>query len=185
MRTTQSHLLNIFFNSTVKPDPPQNVTIESKTSRTITISWTSGFDGNSEITSYTVEISDNGLNFSDVKCQGWSNDSCTVSGLDTNATLEGLLPYTTYFLRVFAVNKVDQSDASSEVHVVTDEEGTSLFYYLCEVTVDEIFVLRLSRVSIGGQILLLVKEGCRNFLLANKYHSKDKILKEMTRRYRI
>ena len=180
----QSHLLNIV-NSTVKPDPPQNVTIESQTSRTITISWKSGFDGNSEITSYTVEISDNGLNFSEANCQGWPNNSCTVSGLDTNATLEGLLPYTTYFLRVFAVNKVGQSDASSEVHEVTDEEGTSLFYYLCKVTVDEIFVLRLSRVSIGGQILLLVKEGCRNFLLANKYHSKEKILKEMTRRYRI
>ena len=74
-----------------------------------------------------MEISDNGLNFSDVNCQGWSNDSCTVSGLDTNATLEGLRPYTMYFLTVFADNKVGQSDASSEVYVVTDEEGTSLF----------------------------------------------------------
>ena len=132
------------------------MTIESKTSRTITISWTSGFSGNSEITSFIVEISDNGLNFSVANCQGWSNNSCNVSGLYTNATLEGLLPYTTYFLMVFAVNKVGQSDASSEVHVVTDEEGTSLFYYLCEVTVDEIFVLRLSRVTIS-LILLLVK----------------------------
>ena len=129
----QSHLLNIFVDSTVKPDPPQDVTIESQTSRTITISWKSGFDGNSEITSYTVEISDNGLNFSDANCQGWSNNSCTVSGLDTNATLEGLGPYTMYFIRVFADNKVGRSDASSVVETVTDEEGTSLFYYLCEL----------------------------------------------------
>ena len=137
----QSYLLNIVNStvksdpppSTVKPDPPQNVTIESKTSRTITISWKSGYDGNSEITSYTVEISDNGLNFSDANCQGWPNNSCNVSGLYTNATLEGLRPYTTYFIRVFADNKVGRSDASSVVETVTDEEGTSLFYYLCEV----------------------------------------------------
>ena len=123
----QSHLLNIFVDSTVKPDPPQDVTIESQTSRTITISWKSGFDGNSEITFYTVEISDNGLNFSDANCQGWSNNWCTVSGLDTNATLEGLRPYTTYFIRVLAANRVGQSNASSELKTVTDEEGTSLF----------------------------------------------------------
>ena len=123
----QSHLLNIFVNSTVKPEPPQNVTIESKTFRTITISWKSGFDGNSEITSYTVEISDNGLNFGDANCQGWPNNSCNVSGLYTNATLEGLSPNTTYFIRVLAANRVGQSNASSVVKTVTDEEGTSLF----------------------------------------------------------
>ena len=103
------------------------MTIESQTSRTIAISWKSGFDGNSEITSYTVEISDNGLNFSDANCQGWPNNSCNVSGLDTNATLEGLRPYTTYFIRVFADNKVGRSDASSVVETGTDEEGTSFF----------------------------------------------------------
>ena len=103
--------------------------IESKTSRTITISWKPGFNGNSEIISYTVKISDNGLNFSEANCQGWSNSSCTVSSLDTNATLEGLRPFTKYFLKVYADNKVGQSDASAEVKTVTDEEGTSLFFF--------------------------------------------------------
>lgn len=103
------------------------MTIKSKTFRTITITWKSGFDGNSEITSYTVEIRDNGLNFSDANCHGWSNNSCNVSGLYTNAILEGLSPNTTYFIRVFAHNNVGRSDPSSEVKTVTDEEGTPLF----------------------------------------------------------
>ena len=46
-----------------------------------------------------------------------------------------------------------------------------------------LFFVGLSRVNNDQMCLGL--EGCRNFLLANKYHSKDKILIEMTRRYRI
>ena len=130
------------------------MTIESKTSRTITVSWKPGFNGNSKIISHNVTISDNGSSFSDANCQGWSNGSCTVSGLDTNATLEGLRPFTMYFLRVYAVNKVGQSDASSVVDTVTDEEGKSLFYYLGEVSISEMFLLRLLRVTID-QIMLL------------------------------
>ena len=100
------------------------MTIESKTSRTITISWISGFDGNSEISSYTVEISEDNQNFGDGYCQGLSNSSCRVSGLITKATLEGLHPGLMYYLRVFANNTVGQSEASSVVNETTDEEGT-------------------------------------------------------------
>ena len=132
------------------------MSIESKTSRTITVSWKPGFNGNSEIISYTVKISDNGLNFSEANCQGLSNSSCTVSGLDTNATLEGLRPFTKYFLKVYADNKVGQSDASSEVKTVTDEEGKSLvYYYYCKQDkTNEMFVFRFLRITID-QIMLL------------------------------
>ncbi|XP_068726145.1 protein sidekick-1-like [Montipora capricornis] len=106
----------------VKPDPPKSVIIASKTSRTITISWKSGFDGNSEVSSYTVEISEDNQNFRDGYCQGLSNSSCRVLGLITNATLEGLHPGRLYYVRVFANNKVGQSEASSIVNATTDEE---------------------------------------------------------------
>ncbi|XP_068726160.1 phosphatidylinositol phosphatase PTPRQ-like [Montipora capricornis] len=136
----------------IKPDPPRNVTIESKTSRTITISWIPGFDGNSEISSYTVEISEDNQNFGDGYCQGLSNSSCRVSGLITNATLEGLHPGRKYYLRVFANNTVGQSEASSVVNETTDEEvpsappnflqgyntsSTSIFVSWGEVPVDD------------------------------------------------
>ena len=116
--------INNFYNSTVKPDPPQSVMITSKTSRTIAISWKSGFDGNSEISSYTVEISEDNLNFGDGYCQGLSNSSCRLSGKITNASLEGLHPGRMYYFRVFANNTVGQSEASSIINATTDEEGT-------------------------------------------------------------
>ena len=113
----------MMFNFAVEPDPP-HVRIISTTSRTLAISWTAGFNGNSEITSYTVKISEDDQTFSDVNCQGLSNSSCVVSGLSTNATLEGLRPATMYYLKVFANNSIGQSDASSVVNATTDEEGT-------------------------------------------------------------
>ncbi|XP_068677575.1 receptor-type tyrosine-protein phosphatase delta-like isoform X2 [Montipora foliosa] len=105
----------------VKPDPP-HVRIISTTSRTLAISWTAGFNGNSEITSYIVKISEDNQTFSDVNCQGLSNSTCVVSGNSTNATLEGLHPATMYYLKVFAINSIGQSDASSVVNATTDEE---------------------------------------------------------------
>ena len=132
----------IILNSTVKPDPPQSVIIASKTSRTITISWKSGFDGNSEISSYTVEISEDNQNFSDGYCQGLSNSSCRVSGLITNATLEGLHPGRMYYVRVFANNKVGQSEASSIVNATTDEEGT------CKPSCNNIFMFQRTIVGL-------------------------------------
>ncbi|XP_068728210.1 receptor-type tyrosine-protein phosphatase delta-like [Montipora capricornis] len=105
----------------VKPDPP-HVRIISTTSRTLAISWTAGFNGNSEITSYIVKISEDNQTFSDVNCQGLSNSACVVSGNSTNATLEGLHPATMYYLKVFAINSIGQSDASSVVNATTDEE---------------------------------------------------------------
>ncbi|XP_068677578.1 phosphatidylinositol phosphatase PTPRQ-like isoform X2 [Montipora foliosa] len=124
-------IIKTFVNSSdtiairVKPDPPQSVMITSKTSRTIAISWNSGFDGNSQISSYTVEISEDNQNFGDGYCQGLSNSSCRVSGQITNATLEGLHPGRMYYLRVFANNAVGQSGASSLVNATTDEEVPS------------------------------------------------------------
>ena len=105
------------------PDPPQNVLVDSKGSRAIHISWTAGFDGNSEIFNYTVEISEDNQTFRDGKCQGLSNGTCVVSGSSTSASLEGLFPWTTYYIRVFATNKVGSGPRSSVVDTTTDEEG--------------------------------------------------------------
>ena len=113
------------FNSAVAPDPPFNVTVDSKSSRVVNISWMAGFDGNSAILNYTVKISEDNQNFRNTVCQGsLSNSACVLSNSFTSASLENLLPWTTYYIRVFARNLIGTSTGSSVVNTTTDEEGT-------------------------------------------------------------
>ena len=109
---------------TVVPNPPQNVTVVSQSSRVVTISWKPGFDGNSDILNYTVKISTDNQTFKPATCQGLSNSTCVVSSSFTSASLTGLHPGRSYYIRVIATNKVGPSAASSVVNTTTDEEGT-------------------------------------------------------------
>ena len=71
-----------------------------------------------------MNISQDNQTFEDVSCQGSFNDSsCTVPGVVTSVTLKGLHPFTMYYLRVVAVNKIGQSESSEVVNTTTDEEG--------------------------------------------------------------
>ena len=99
-----------------------NVAVDSKTSRVMNISWIAGFDGNSAIQNYTVKISQDNQVFRDAACQGSTlNSSCVVTS--ATASLKNLLPWTTYYFKVFARNIVGISDGSSIVNTTTDEEG--------------------------------------------------------------
>jgi len=106
----------------VKPKAPLNVSVDSKSSREVNISWIAGFDGNSAIQDYTVKRSLDNVTFVDAVCQGsLSNSSCVVSS--TSASFRNLLPWTTYYFKVFARNIVGISHGSPVVHTTTDEEG--------------------------------------------------------------
>ena len=108
--------------------------VVSKSSRVVNISWTAGFDGNSAITNYKIEISAHDqTSFRDVLCQGsLSRSSCVISSSFTRASLNGLLPWTTYFVRVFARNVVGSSVSSSLLNVTTNEEGKKDSNLICE-----------------------------------------------------
>ena len=109
-------------NSTVEPNPPMNVAVVSKSSRVVNISWIAGFDGNSAIQNYTVKRSLDNEEFVDAVCQGsLSDSSCVVSS--TSASFGNLLPWTTYYFKVFARSIVGISDGSPVVNSTTDEEG--------------------------------------------------------------
>lgn len=109
------------------PNLPENVTVISKTSRVVTISWTRGFNGNSDILNYTVEISTDNQTFGEVTCQRLSSSGCVASSCSlTRVSIEGLHPGRTYYIRVFATNKVGSSTTSSVITTTTDEEGTTM-----------------------------------------------------------
>ena len=95
----------------------------SKSSRVVNITWTPGFNGNSDILNYIVEISTDNQTFGEVTCQGLSSSGCVVSSSFTSASLEGLHPGRTYYIKVFASNKVGTSTDSSVIATITDEEG--------------------------------------------------------------
>lgn len=116
--------LYFLFNPTARPNPPHNLLISNTASRTLTVSWSAGFNGNSEITLYKVNITQDNITLEDVSCQGsFIDSSCTVPGVVTSVTLKDLHPFTTYYLRVLAVNIIGQSEASEVVKATTGEEG--------------------------------------------------------------
>ena len=124
-------ITEVLFNSTVVPDPPHTLTVDFKGSRVVNISWKAGFYGNSAIKNYTVEISQYNQIFKGVICQGsLSSSACVVSSSSTNASLTGLLPWTTYNIRVFATNAIGKSNSSQILSVTTDEEGTCMLLTL-------------------------------------------------------
>ena len=125
-------ITEVLFNSTVVPDPPHTLMVDFNDSRVVNISWTAGFDGKSPIENYTVEISQYNQIFKSVVCQGsLSSSACVVSSSSTNTSLTGLLPWTTYNIRVFATNAIGKSNSSQILIVTTDEEGTCMLFNLC------------------------------------------------------
>ena len=133
-------ILDVFFflfNPTEVPDPPHSLTIDSKSSRVVIISWTADLYGIRASENYTVEISQYNQNFMDAVCQGsLSSNACVVSSYATKASLTGLLPWTTYNIRVFATNEIGKSNSSHILTVTTDEEGKCMLFtsaFLCRV----------------------------------------------------
>ena len=121
----------MYFLFVVVPSPPENVTVISKTSRVVNVSWTPGSNGNSDILNYTVEISTDNQGFAEARCSGLSSSGCVVSSSFTSASLVDLHPGKTYDIRVFANNKVGSSAASLVISTTTDEEGILVTLIFC------------------------------------------------------
>ncbi|XP_077560152.1 cell adhesion molecule Dscam1-like isoform X2 [Haemaphysalis longicornis] len=95
------------------PDPPGDVDVREVGSRTARVTWSSPFTGNSPITQYVVHWK---------TVDGLWQDTMSVSGLETKATVRGLLPTITYQLRVRADNVLGISDYSTTVEFTTSKE---------------------------------------------------------------
>ncbi|KAG8200003.1 hypothetical protein JTE90_006241 [Oedothorax gibbosus] len=99
------------------PSPPLEVSVKEKSSRTVTLSWSPTFSGNSPVTRYIVQMGNSSKegSYSQLK-------QIVVSGSEISAVVRGLIPATSYQFRILAENALGMSEHSEVTTVVTDEE---------------------------------------------------------------
>ena len=98
------------------PEPPLNISLASKSSQTIALSWMRGYDGNDLIKHFIIEYKDS---------KTLETKNLSVFGNSSTGVLRGLHPSTEYSVVMFAVNSVDRSKPSKELKFFTEEESPS------------------------------------------------------------
>uniref|UniRef100_A0A8C4QDT7 Contactin 1 n=1 Tax=Eptatretus burgeri TaxID=7764 RepID=A0A8C4QDT7_EPTBU len=89
------------------PDPPENVTIDSITSSSATISWQPGSNNHSPVMKYTVQArSDIRPNWTEVDMDN------IIEGDSSQVTIDNLKPWLEYQFRVKATNVLGMGEAS-------------------------------------------------------------------------
>ncbi|XP_076339611.1 cell adhesion molecule Dscam1-like isoform X2 [Tachypleus tridentatus] len=98
------------------PDPPKDLRVKDKTSRSVSIVWTPPFNGNSPITKYLLEVKST----SDF----WNEDRniIAIEASRTQYTIQDLQPLSSYKIRMRTSNTLGVSDYSDIIMVITDEE---------------------------------------------------------------
>ncbi|GFG29264.1 hypothetical protein Cfor_07941 [Coptotermes formosanus] len=101
------------------PEMPKNIRVNDQQSRSLQLSWTQPYAGNSAITNYIIQYK----LVSDV----WQAQpsKLTVPGTQTTATIQNLNPASSYHLRIMAENRLGLSDPSEVIQVTTQEEVPS------------------------------------------------------------
>ena len=115
-----SSKLTTLFAVSEPPEPPSAVFVTEVTSRSVTVSWSPAYDGNTPILGYMIQYRDR---------LSWhhklSGHNLTVPGTATEATLTGLEPYTEYQVEVFSRNSVGVGSPSKQLLATTSQEAPS------------------------------------------------------------
>ncbi|XP_067138815.1 cell adhesion molecule Dscam1-like isoform X2 [Centruroides vittatus] len=98
------------------PDSPQDFKVLETSSRSVKLTWTAPFSGNSPITHYIIQYKD------DTGKWHGKMPNVTVSGTESTATVQGLKPAKIYYFRMFAENRLGKSDTSRIIETRTQEE---------------------------------------------------------------
>jgi Down syndrome cell adhesion molecule-like protein 1 len=99
------------------PEAPYGIKVLDKSGRTIQLSWSKPYDGNSPLTKYLIEFK---------RSRGtWEQDidRVIVPGDTTEAQVQKLAPATTYNIRIVAENVIGTSHESEIVTIITAEEA--------------------------------------------------------------
>nr|XP_053626611.1 cell adhesion molecule Dscam2-like isoform X3 [Cherax quadricarinatus] len=101
------------------PEQPNSLKVLDKSGRSVELSWTPPYNGNSPITRYIVEYK--------LSRRNWDSDGerMMVPGDQNMAAVLDLRPATTYHLRIVARNEIGDSDPSDTVTIITAEEAPS------------------------------------------------------------
>lgn len=100
------------------PEAPKNLRINSQQSRSLQLTWSQPYAGNSQIEEYHVQYKSAG--------DSWQQlDRIVVAGTQTMVNIQNLHPATAYHIRISAENKIGASDFSETVQVTTLEEVPS------------------------------------------------------------
>nr|ACC65888.1 Down syndrome cell adhesion molecule isoform [Daphnia pulex] len=99
------------------PEVPFGVKVLDKSGRSVQLSWSAPYDGNSPLTRYLIEYK--------ISKGDWQADidRVLVPGQQTVAGVYNLVPATTYHFRLVAENDVGSSDPSETVTIITAEEA--------------------------------------------------------------
>ncbi|XP_055948841.1 cell adhesion molecule Dscam2-like isoform X4 [Argiope bruennichi] len=100
------------------PDRPASVDVTTKGSRSISITWSAPYSGNSLILKYIIE-------YKSAKEPWTLAKTIAIDSSDIMHTIQGLVPHTTYHIRVKAENAVGSGDFSEPITVLTDGEAPS------------------------------------------------------------
>lgn len=104
---------------TEKPDAPSKASIVKVESRSIAVTWSAPYSGNSPILHYVVEVKE--------VTDEWDHAKLTrVPGTDTQASVGGLWPGTAYHVRLTAENGLGRSEPGPALHAITELEGGRL-----------------------------------------------------------
>lgn len=100
------------------PEQPKSLRINSQQSRSLQLTWSQPFAGNSPIEEYNIQYK--------IIADTWQTaERITVPGSQSVININNLHPATTYHIRIAAENKLGSSEFSEIVQVTTLEEVPS------------------------------------------------------------
>lgn len=97
------------------PDPPRDLAVSEGGSHSHRLRWAVGFDGNTPVTSYLVQVKN--------ESSSWEDNSVVVNGDEQSALVLGLSPAVAYQARVIAINEVGRGRPSDTISFTTAEAG--------------------------------------------------------------
>lgn len=100
------------------PEQPKNLRINLQQSRSLQLTWSQPFAGNSPIEEYVIQ-------YKPISSLWQSAEKISVTGAQSLININNLHPATSYHTRIAAVNKLGTSEFSEMVQVTTLEEVPS------------------------------------------------------------